>query len=359
MNKKQIGLLVGLIGITAITGACGNKEKAQGSVNASEKNESIVMVTDTNGVDDRSFNQSAWEGMTAWGKENHLKKGVGGYDYIQSSNASEFTTNIDQALTGKFGTIFGVGFLIRDAIDTAAGANSSQQFAIIDSVIDGKKNVASATFKDHEVAYLAGVAAAYTTTTNKIGFIGGEEGPVLDRFEAGYTQGIKDTAKKLNKSITIDVKYAASFGDPAKGKAIAANMYQDNADIIYAAAGGTGAGVFQEAKAQNESNGDKKVWVIGADKDQQTDGKYKMKDGTEGNFTLTSSIKEVGEAIKDIADQAKAGKFPGGKHLTYGLKDGGVSLVKGNMSEDAYKAVNEAKQNIIDEKINIKEKPSK
>ncbi|MCU6167953.1 BMP family ABC transporter substrate-binding protein, partial [Enterobacter roggenkampii] len=99
--------------------------------------------------------------------------------------------------------------LLKDAISAAADQNPDTQFGIIDDVIEGKDNVVSATFKDNEAAYLAGFAAAYTTKTNKVGFIGGEEGVVIDRFEAGFMKGVQDAAEKLGKEITVDPQYAA------------------------------------------------------------------------------------------------------------------------------------------------------
>lgn len=211
--------------------------------------------------------------MQAWGKDHGVEEGTGGYAYIQSNDASEYTTNIDSAVSQGFNTVFGIGYLLADSISAAAAQNPDTQFAIIDSVIEDQDNVASATFKDNEASYLAGYAAAYTTKTDKVGFIGGEEGVVIDRFEAGFVQGVKDAAKELDKEIEIKVEYAASFGDAAKGKALAAAMYQEDRDVIFHASGGTGAGVFQEAKdlnAQlNEADLDeKKVWVIGVDSDR-------------------------------------------------------------------------------------------
>ncbi|AQP53190.1 BMP family ABC transporter substrate-binding protein [Vagococcus penaei] len=337
---------ISLMGSAMLLTACGAKEAKQVEANET-KVKSIVMVTDANGVDDKSFNQSAWEGLVDWGKETGAKKGTTGYDYIQSNDASEFTTNIDQALTAEFNTIAGVGFLIRDAIETVATQHPRQQFAIIDSVIEGKNNVVSATFRDGEVAYLAGIAAAYTTTTNHVGFIGGEEGAIIDRFEVGFKKGVQDAAEALNKSVKVDVKYAASFADPAKGKMLAARIYQDGADIIYHASGGTGAGVFQEAKALNESSADKKVWIIGADKDQTEDGNYKNKSGKADNLTLTSAVKRVGSALKDIANKANDGEFPGGEHLEYGLSNDGLELIDGNMDDKTIQAVKQAKDKII------------
>lgn len=227
-------------------------------------------------------------------------------------------------------------------------------------MIEDKDNVASATFKDQEAAYLAGVAAAETTKSNKLGFVGGEEGAVIDRFEAGFVQGVKDTAKKLDKDISVDVQYAASFGDPSKGKALAANMYNAGVDIIYHASGGTGQGVFSEAKARNEKADEAdKVWVIGVDSDQQNDGKYKSKDGKESNFCLTSTLKGVGAAVQSISTDALNDKFPGGKHLSFGLKDGGVDLTDGYLSDDAKAAVKEAKEKVSAGDIKVPETPEK
>ncbi|MFV1433833.1 BMP family ABC transporter substrate-binding protein, partial [Klebsiella pneumoniae] len=123
----------------------------------------------------------------------------------------------------------------------------------------GKDNVASVVFADNESAYLAGIAAAKTTKTKTVGFVGGMESEVITRFEKGFEAGVKS----VDKSIKIKVDYAGSFGDAAKGKTIAAAQYASGADIVYQVAGGTGAGVFSEAKSRNESLKEAdKVWVL-------------------------------------------------------------------------------------------------
>lgn len=360
-KAKLFGLSLAAITLTVALAACGggksgSTDSSGGKNSKNDKDHSVAIVTDIGGVDDRSFNQSAWEGLKEWGKEHNLSKGSDGYDYIQSNDASEYVTNIDTAVSNGFKTVFGIGYLLADSISAAADSNPDTQFGIIDSVIEGKDNVVSVTFKDQEATYLAGIAAAYTTKTNTVGFIGGEEGAVIDRFEAGFHQGVIDGAKELKKDIKVEVEYAASFGDPAKGKALAASMYKKGADIIYHASGGTGQGVFQEAKDLNESGSQDKVWVIGVDSDQVKDGEYK-KDGKEENFTLTSTIKGVGTAVKDISNRAWDNKFPGGEHLAYGLKDGGVDITKGHLSEDALKAVDTAKEKIIAGDITVPETP--
>jgi len=114
---------------------------------------------------------------------------------------------------------------------------------------------------------------------------------------------------------------------------------------------------FNEAKSINETrNEDEKVWVLGVDRDQTEEGKYKSKDGKESNFVLASSLKQVGKTVQDIANQTAKGKFPGGKTTTFGLKDGGVDLTTTNLSEDAKKAVEEAKAKILDGSITVPDK---
>ena len=131
-------------------------------------------------------------------------------------------------------------------------------------------------------------------------------------------------------------QYAGDFSAPDKGRSIAQGMYAQNADIIFHASGGTGNGVFQEAKSLNES-GDKKVWVIGVDRDQSDEGEYTL-NGEKKNFTLTSTLKGVGTVVEDLAQKSADGDFPGGEHTVYGLKEDGVGITKGQLSEKAEKA---------------------
>lgn len=336
-----------------ILSAC--SKQANDAKNSKKSTLSAVVLADIGGIDDKSFNQSAWEGLQEWGKENNLPEGISGYTYLQANDATDYTTNINQAIANDFDIIFGIGYLLTDTVSIAADENPDKKFVIIDDIINGKQNVASVTFKDNEAAYLAGVAAANTTKTNKVGFIGGEEGLVVNRFKTGFERGVKDEAKNLGKSITLDVKYAASFSDPSKGKAIAASMYNNGSDIIYHASGATGQGVFQEAKSLNESNIENKVWVIGVDRDQEEDGSYTLANGKKDNFTLTSTLKNVNSAIKDIANSALENNFPNGVHLSYGLKNDGVRLTDGQLSNQALQAVQEAKEKISSSIIKVPE----
>ena len=308
MNKKVIGLGLAAVAALGLT-ACGSRSSKSSS--SSSDSLKVAMVTDVGGIDDKSFNQSAWEGLQAWGKKHNLKKGQG-YDYFQSTNESEYTNNLDTAVSGGYQLIFGVGFALHDAIEDAADNNTDTNFVIIDDEVKDKDNVASVLFADNEAAYLAGIAAAKTTKTKTVGFVGGQEGTVIDRFEAGFKAGVKS----VDDTIKVKVNYVGSFGDAAKGKTIAAAQYADGADVIYHAAGGSGTGVFSEAKSINESRNEAdKVWVIGVDRDQKEDGNYTSKDGQTSNFVLASTIKEVGKSqFPDVQRLPEGGvlRLPGG-----------------------------------------------
>ena len=350
MNKKQwLGL--GLVAVAAVgLAACGNRS-SRNAASSSDVKTKAAIVTDTGGVDDKSFNQSAWEGLQAWGKEHNLSKDKG-FTYFQSTSEADYANNLQQA-AGSYNLIFGVGFALHNAVKDAAEDHSDLNYVLIDDVIKDQKNVASVTFADNEAAYLAGVAAAKTTKTKMIGFVGGIKGAVLTRFEKGFEAGVKS----VDPSIKIDVQYAESFGDAAKGKTIAAAQYAAGADIVYQVAGGTGAGVFNEAKAINETkNESEKVWVIGVDRDQVAEGKYTSKDGKESNFVLVSTLKQVGTTVKDIANKAEKGEFPGGQVIVYSLKDKGVDLAVTNLSEEGKKAVEAAKAKILDGSVKVPEK---
>lgn len=348
MNKKQwLGL--GLVAVAAVgLAACGNRSSRKADSSSDVKTKAAI-VTDTGGVDDKSFNQSAWEGLQAWGKEHNLSKDHG-FTYFQSTSEADYANNLQQA-AGSYNLIFGVGFALHNAVEEAAKEHSDLNYVLIDDVIkDQKNNVVSVTFADNESAYLAGVAAAKTTKTKQVGFVGGIESEVISRFEAGFKAGVAS----VDSSIKVQVDYAGSFGDNAKGKTIAAAQYAAGADVVYQVAGGTGAGVFAEAKSLNESRPEnEKVWVIGVDRDQEAEGKYTSKDGKESNFVLVSTLKQVGTTVKDISNKAEKGEFPGGQVIVYSLKDKGVDLAVTNLSEEGKKAVEDAKAKILDGSVKV------
>ncbi|KOY82739.1 BMP family protein [Lysinibacillus macroides] len=361
MKKRKFGLvLTSVLAASAILGACGAKDDdkpAKDNDNASGGNNteeafSVAMVTDVGGVDDKSFNQSAWEGVQAYGKEHGLSKGDGGFDYLQSKSDADYDANLNALLRRDFNLIFGIGYMMEDAMAAIADENPEGQFAIIDAEVPAD-NVVSVLFKEQEGAFLAGVAAAKMSQSGKIGFVGGVDIPVINRFEAGFIEG----AKAVNPDIVIEDKYTGAFDKADVGKITANSMYSSGVDVIFHAAGATGNGVFSEAKERKKKDPDANIWVIGVDADQYEEGK--VDDQT--NVTLTSMLKGVNTAVVDISNKAKNGEFPGGETLVYGLAEEGVKLAdsRGAIPEDVQKVIDEYKEKIAKGEIVVPEKVEK
>ncbi|AIM17729.1 MULTISPECIES: BMP family protein [Neobacillus] len=314
MKKRKIGMALSMV-LTAGTllGACGKADDNGGEKGGEKKdNFSVAMVTDVGGVDDKSFNQSAWEGLQNFGKENGLEKGKGGYDYIQSKSDADYATNLNTLVRQDFDLVYGIGFLMQAAVEEIAQQQKDAHFAIVDAEVK-QPNVASILFKEQEAAFLAGVAAALTTKTNHIGFIGGMEIPVIERFESGFLAGVK----AAKPDVQVDVQYAGAFDKAEVGQSIASKMYSSGADVIFHAAGATGNGLFKEASDRKAKAPDKDFWAIGVDRDQADMGP---------EIVLTSALKRVDVAVQDLATKAKDGNFPGGEIVLYGLQEDGVGL---------------------------------
>jgi len=360
VKKRKTGLLLSLIlAVGMILGACGtsdnkNNTNNKGANGAKEnKNFTAAMVTDEGGVDDKSFNQSAWEGLVAYGEENNLEKGKNGYNYYQSKNEADFSTNLNAAVRDKFDIIYGVGFKLTDAIAKIADQRKDNHFVIVDSVVPDKDNVASLTFKEHQGSYLVGIVAGMMTKSNKVGFVGGIESDLINKFAAGFEAGVKE----VNPNAKVEIQFAGTFTDSSKAQAIAAAQYSSGVDIIYQAAGGAGLGVFTEAKNLKQKDPSRDIWVIGVDRDQHPEGDVKIGDKTE-NITLTSMVKRVDVAVMDVATKAKDGNFPGGQILEYGLEENGIKISdsKEHLTDDILSKVTEYEGKIKNGDVTVPDK---
>lgn len=295
------------------------------------------MVTDVGGVNDKSFNQAAWEGL------QKLQKDTGAsVKYLQSKSDAEYATNLTQFVRDNYSLSWGIGFLLGDAIKTVATQNPNAKLAIVDNVVDAP-NVASVVFAENEGSYLVGVVAGLSTKSNKVGFVGGIESPLIKRFEAGFREGVK----AVNPNATISVNYTGAFDKPDLGKTTAATLYNSGVDIIFHASGGTGNGVFNEAKDRNRAGG-KKVWVIGVDRDQSLE--------FGDDVTLTSMVKRVDLAVERISKEVIDGTFKPGTTTSLGLKDDAVGIAdtsKKNVSADILAKVEEYKKKIVSGEIKV------
>jgi basic membrane protein A and related proteins len=354
MKKRKYGfMLTSVAALSLVLAACGSDDEKDTAKKTDEGSKeesafSVAMVTDTSGIDDKSFNQATWEGVKQFASENGLEEGDGGYAYLQSNSDSDYTTNLNALARRDFSLIFGAGFSIASALEEIAAQQPDTNFTIIDSVIADKENVASVLFKEHEGSFLAGVAAAMTSKSGKVGFIGGMESEVITRFEVGFTEGVK----AVDPDMEVDVVYVGSWSDSATAQTHANRMYQGGVDVIMHAAGGAGNGLFTAAKDIKEKDANANVWVIGVDSDQFAEGET-----ANGNVTLTSMIKNLQTAVMDISTKAKEGNFPAGEVITYGLKENGVYLSEnGGMSDEVKAKVKEYTEKIASGEIVVPEK---
>ncbi|WP_025025408.1 BMP family lipoprotein [Caldalkalibacillus mannanilyticus] len=298
----------------------------------------VAMVTDVGGVDDNSFNQSAWEGHERMEQEL-------GYQvaYLQSTSDDQYQPNLNQLVRQGNDLIWGIGFMMADDIAEVAAANPDSQFAIVDFVYtdnDGNlaipDNVVSVAFDEHEGSFLVGLIAGHMTKTNKVGFLGGVKFALIEKFEYGFMAGVK----AANPDVEVIRNYAGAFDKADLGQQFASTMYDQGADIIYHASGGTGDGVFIEAKQRNG------VWVIGVDKDQSFLGE---------EVTLTSMVKRVDNAVYSVSQETADTAFPGGQIRSFGLAEDGVGIAatQTNLTADVLKLVEEFRQKIINGEIKV------
>lgn len=301
MNCKKIVALSSaiLIGSMSIVGCTSKKNNTETKDTKSMK---VGMVADVGGINDESFNQSAWEGLQKAQKELGVEVKV-----IESKQASEYIGNIETLADDGMDLIIGVGNTMVEDIKTQANNYPDISFAIIDETYDTiPKNITPILFKENEATFLAGLIAGKMTKTNKVGFIGGMENQIIDRFLYGYEYGVD----KSNDEADVQVQFAGTFADAAKGKSIANQMYSNGVDVILSAAGGTGVGAIESAKEQNK-------YAIGVDKDQS--------DLAPKNV-LTSALKKVNVGVYDTVKEFKDGKLTGGEAKVYGLKEDGVGI---------------------------------
>jgi basic membrane protein A len=318
----------------------------------------VGLAYDIGGRGDKSFNDSAAEGLDRAIAEFGLEaKEV----TVTTGSESEREDKLRLLAKSGYNPIIAVGFLYAGPIKTVATDYPNISFAIIDDASVQMPNVSSLIFAEEQGSYLVGVAAALASKSGKVGYIGGVRTPLLEKFEAGFTAGVKAT----KASATVDVKYItelpdfSGFNDPAKAKVIAKGMIDKGIDVVYSAAGGSGAGNF--AAAVDSAKYGNKVWTIGVDSDQ-----YLTASAAEKKNMLTSMLKRVDNAVYDVIAAASAGKkvndsLGGGAFgRTYGLKLGGVGVSYSGGYINQYKSkIDAAAKAITSGKIKVPTAPKK
>jgi basic membrane protein A and related proteins len=312
--------------------------------------QSVGLLFDITGRGDKSFNDAAAAGFDKAKAEFKSAK----FTESAPTGDADRPERVKTLIANKTGIIVCVGFLWTKDCGAAAKANAGTSFAIIDDVID-EKNAVSLLFSEEQGSYLVGYAAGLKSKSGKVGFIGGVRTDGIRKFEAGYTAG----ARAAKPSITVEVKYAteppdfSGFNDPAKGKTIAKAMFEAGIDVVYHAAGGTGAGLFAAAKESGKKPGE--LWTIGVDSDQYQS--VKPENGQE--FILTSMLKRVDTATYEAIKAYAAGKPLSGVQV-FDLKRDGVGYSTSNPAINDIKDKLEAvKADIISGKIVVPSKPER
>lgn len=315
-------LVAVMVTVSLLVSACGGGggDAAEGG----DESFKAAIVTDTAGLGDQSFNDSAKRGLDRAAAELGIETQV-----YETSQPSDYEPSLAQAPGQGSDITFAIGFLMTDALTNVAPQNSEAKFAIIDSVVEAG-NVASLNFKEEEGSFLVGAVAGLMTKSNKVGFIGGLEVPLIKKFEAGFQAGVQT----VNPNAEVLVNYAGDFNDPGKGKEIALSQYADGADVIYHASGGTGLGLFQAAQEKGAG-----FWAIGVDSDQ-----YNLAPEN----TLTSMMKQVDVAVFETIKAAQAGNFKAGTSI-FGLKEGGVGLAPTTSNNTPQEVIDQV--NALGEKI--------
>jgi len=315
MRKSLFASFALLLVASMVLSACGGAGPASGK-------KKIGLVTDVGGVNDKSFNQSAWDGAQKGAKEF-------GYDvkYIESKQPTDYEKNIDQFATEKYDVIITVGFLMGDATAVKALQYPNIKFAIIDNqyfptkgvkycddtkkdcYAESLKNVTSLMFQEDQVGYLAGVLAAGMSKTGVVCSVSGMEIPPVVRFIVGYQNGAKWMKPDIKTPLNV---YIPSFTDPAKGKETGQSMIGQGCDVVFGVGGNTGNGGLLAAK-------EKGLMAIGVDVDQYNTYP-EVKDAL-----ISSAAKNVDAAVYNYLKTVKDGTVKAGA-MTANLSNGGVGL---------------------------------
>lgn len=329
------------------TGEADTAEPVGAKGDADGAGKKIGMVFDVGGKGDKSFNDAAFAGVTK-------AKTDLGIDFEERSPNSSGTDRGDlmqQLAQAGDNPVIGVGFLFEDAIKKVAPKFPKTQFAIIDDVV-AAPNITSLVFTEEQSSYLVGVAAALKSTSGTVGFIGGVQTPLLQKFQAGYAAGVKATKpgdKVLVKYLSQPPDFSG-FAAPDKGKVAAQGFLDAGADVVYAAAGGSGKGAFTAVTAANKAG--KKAYAIGVDSDQELSA-----DAADKPYILTSALKRIDTAVFGFIKSFSQGSGKGGTEV-FDLKADGVGYAtSGGLVDDIATQLEAAKAKIVAGTVKVPTKP--
>ena len=319
-RRAAPGLLLGAtltILVAAGCGGGGGTDRAEGHPDGADVPDGgepyrVGLVFDVGGKGDRSFNDSAWEGLQRAARDFPLK--ISDFEPGQDADRE---VGLRKLAARGYDMVIGVGFLFTEAIGSVAADYPDVKFVLVDGVIKDQPNVASLVFREQEGSFLVGAIAALTSETGRIGFVGGMDVSLIHKFQAGYEAG----ARHVRPGVKVLVGYAGvrpeAFADPVRGKEIALSQIDRDADVVFHAAGVTGLGVIEAAKARDRL-------AIGVDSNQNH---------VAPGYVLTSMIKRVDNAIYAEIASGVNGVFRGGL-VDFGLAEDGVGYAVDEYNRD-------------------------
>jgi basic membrane protein A len=349
-RKKPLAALLSILATFAfVAAACGSDEAADpgtttgGGSDPTGETISVGLAYDLGGRGDKSFNDSAAEG---------LDRAKGDYNIdateLEPASADDRGPNLQKLAEDGRNPVIGVGFAFGDLVTEIAAAFPDTTFVTIDAPVEAD-NVIANVFAEEQGSFLVGAAAGLKTTSNKVGFIGGVDMELIQKFQAGFEAGVKAT----NPDATVEVKYLSPEGDfsgfssPQAAQESAAAMYQGGVDVIFHAAGGSGSGLFDAAVAAGDGK-----WAIGVDSDQ-----YLTATPDQQAHILTSMVKRVDVAVYNSIKAFNDGDTKGRVNVLDLSVDGVGYSTEGGYLDDIKDQLEDLKQQIIDGKITVPSSP--
>lgn len=356
MSRRIIGLIAVVALYLGGLVYLSNNQKSSSSSDGATQKMKIRMLADLGGVNDKSFNESTWNGVKQFCTSLGLTIGAGSDCwYAESKQGDASATALQSALEtatsevkNSNGVVIAVGFNFFESVGGVATKNPDVSYIGLDFALPEAtrpSNFYAGLFNEAEAGYLAGITAALQSKTNKVGYIGGIPVPAVKNFGAGYVQGVEKIAKEENKKITIDYRYAQTFTETSKCEQIGADQIAKKSDILFAAAGPCGGGAFNATKSSPGS------YFVGVDSDQS-----KTLPG--GEAILTSAVKRLDNAVIDMLSKILTQKSVLKANNLYGYPDYsnvayGDKLV--NPNADKATQINERLKKVTSEDVkNIK-----
>ena len=297
------------------------------NANEKENEKTIILVVEEEAIGDGSYNDLVFKGIKSVSSGAKIS-------YIAGNESMK--SKLDKAISQNADIIWTVPSITSNEVIASAKANQNVTYVMVDfKSEENLDNLITISFNSYESSFLGGCAAAMFTETNTVGFVGGQESEVIEAFKYGYKAGVEYTSKILAKNVKTISQYANTFSDENKGKTIAQELYKENCDVIFHAAGVTGIGVIKEAEIQNK-------WAIGTDVDQE----YLAPDNV-----ITSVIKEITKATSSVNERLINGEDLAGQNIVFNFSNGAEGIVQGNLSDKQYNEIMQIKEKIVSGEI--------